>query len=58
VSRSSVFRRHFGAPHPEIVRGDVVYLYDREGHRYIDAPVTTARGIAQARPEAWTVLTL
>jgi adenosylmethionine-8-amino-7-oxononanoate aminotransferase len=52
VSRSSVFRRHSSAPHPEIVRGEGVYLYDREGRRYIDASggalvVSVGHGVAE-----------
>ncbi len=52
VSQSSVFRRHSSAPHPEIIRGEGVYLYDSEGRRYIDASggalvVSVGHGVAE-----------
>ena len=52
MDRSSVFRRHSSAPHPEIVRGEGVYLFDRDGRRYIDASggalvVSVGHGVAE-----------
>ncbi len=50
---SKVFRRRLkGWAYPEIVRGEGVYLYDREGRRYLDGSsgaivVTVGHGVAE-----------
>ena len=35
-ARSSVFRRSFRKNYPLAVRGEGVYLWDADGHRYLD----------------------
>lgn len=37
MERTCVFRRRPSYPHPQVVRGKGVYLYDQAGQRYIDA---------------------
>ncbi|MEK6530192.1 MAG: aminotransferase class III-fold pyridoxal phosphate-dependent enzyme, partial [candidate division NC10 bacterium] len=50
---SKVFRRRLsGWTYPEIVRGEGVYLYDREGRRYLDGSsgaivVTVGHGVPE-----------
>src|SRR6266576_3951282 len=34
--RSPVLRRSFRKPYPAAVRGEDVYLWDADGHRYLD----------------------
>lgn len=37
MTKSHVFYRKQGHPHPQVVRGEGIYLWDSDGKRYIDA---------------------
>lgn len=52
MSATHVFRRRLAWPHPQVVRGEGLYLWDAAGRRYIDASggpvvVNVGHGVAE-----------
>lgn len=57
ANRSAVLYRDLNVTPPEIVRGDGVYLVDREGRRYLDGSASASVvGIGHGRTEIWDAL--
>ena len=57
ANRSAVLYRDLHATPPEIVRGEGVYLFDRDGRRYLDGSASASVvGIGHGRTEIWDAL--